>query len=553
MRRKPWQVLLAALLLFACGDDDDVAPEEPRNPVRAELPEPQLRLLVLTDLDGTLEPCGCTSRPLGGIDRLAARVRELAQGAPSVFVAAGDLFLGHEGHAGPEGEDQEVWRAETLAAVLGDLGLAAATPGPRDLRLGVPAFRALEGQATFPLLAAGVTLPRADAGPGTPAAIRADGDDPASPEPAGAETPELPAAAQPLQGGRLVTVGELKIGLVGVSELGPDAEATEPLEAARAAVAELREAGAQLVVALGRLDRRALRQLAGVDGVDFVVRAGFDQEDVLPPTAAGDGFLLHAGRQGQHLLVVDLYRPGAEGEWADVSRWSVDEARRRLEGDIAELRERMGESEGGDGEGRLRALEGELETLRDPVLPERGPAFAARVVELDPETPRDGAVREVLDRLDIRINDHNREAYADRAPPPLAEGQPDYVGSVRCQSCHRAAYTWWRAHPHGRAYETLTSRHKEFHLECVGCHVTGYELPGGSTVTHNDDGALVDVGCEVCHGPGGQHVQSPHAANIRRDPNERLCVGCHNEEHSDLFVYDAYRATLLVPGHGRPQ
>ena len=304
-------------------------------------------------------------------------------------------------------------------------------------------------------------------------------------------------------------------------------------------------------MALTRLDRRKLREVARIEGVDFVVRAGFDQEEVLPPTAAGNGTLLHAGRQGQHLLVVDLYRPAAQGEWTDVSQWTVDEARRQLTEDIAELRERL--DEGDTSNPRLVALQAELDALKPPSLPESGPAFSARAVELDPEATRDPGVRQRLERLDVRINDHNQQAYADRAPPAVAEGQPTFVGSERCQSCHTAAFTWWRGHPHGNAYETLTSRHKEFHLECVGCHVTGYELPGGSTVTHNMDGALVDVGCEVCHGPGSQHVASPASHNIRRDQNERLCTGCHNEEHSDLFVFDAYRATLLVPGHGRPE
>ena len=93
-------------------------------------------------------------------------------------------------------------------------------------------------------------------------------------------------------------------------------------------------------------------------------------------------------------------------------------------------------------------------------------------------------------------------AYADQ---PLASSDQKTVSyyhdvlplfQARCQGCHQQAYTWWRGTPHGRAYETLTSRHKEFHLECVGCHVTGYELPGGSTVTHNMDGAAPTLGLQ---------------------------------------------------------
>ncbi|MFW5920875.1 MAG: hypothetical protein ACOCUS_03465 [Polyangiales bacterium] len=88
--------LLAALLgglmvVSGCGTGckdgqvrDDGLPEEP------DRPEPDLRLLVLTDLQGRLEPCGCTSRPLGGIDKLAAHVGKVREdGGPTGMVAAG--------------------------------------------------------------------------------------------------------------------------------------------------------------------------------------------------------------------------------------------------------------------------------------------------------------------------------------------------------------------------------------------------------------------------------------------------------------------------------
>jgi hypothetical protein len=40
-------------------------------------------------------------------------------------------------------------------------------------------------------------------------------------------------------------------------------------------------------------------------------------------------------------------------------------------------------------------------------------------------------------------------------------------------------------------------------------------------------------------------------ATMLRDTPEQVCVGCHNEEHSDQFEYGAYRSRLVAPGHGR--
>jgi hypothetical protein len=152
---------------------------------------------------------------------------------------------------------------------------------------------------------------------------------------------------------------------------------------------------------------------------------------------------------------------------------------------------------------------------------------------------------------DKAVNEANRVAFADLKPPPLGPKDVAYVGSPSCAACHASAFAWWRNHAHGAAYLTLQQRHKEFNLDCVGCHVTGYEQPGGSTVTHNLDLALVGVGCESCHGPGAKHVENPEVELIRHTP-ESTCVECHNEEHSDLFDYDEYMKNLVVPGHGLP-
>ena len=46
-----------------------------RKPASGDLPS--FRMAVVTDLKGYLEPCGCTSDPLGGIDHMAAEVAAL--------------------------------------------------------------------------------------------------------------------------------------------------------------------------------------------------------------------------------------------------------------------------------------------------------------------------------------------------------------------------------------------------------------------------------------------------------------------------------------------
>jgi hypothetical protein len=542
--------LLMAAFGASCGDADRA--ETPRPVVR---PAPSVRLLLITDLKGYLEPCGCTSRPLGGIDRMAAKVAALrSDGAPTLVVVAGDTLFSGDRHGVDRADaaTQEIWKAEALASILEGLGVAAVTPGPLDLAHGADGFLRIAGTTDFPWLAAGVEMSPVAADEGTDAANAPTTDT----TPGGDESPLAPH--------RIIRFGELAVGLVGLTDLGGNDRVETPPSLASAAEEEVRalqEAGADIVVALVRSDRRTGRQLAAnVDGIDFVVQGGLDLEQAIAPATVGDTAIVHAGRQGQGLVVVDIYHrgSGAYGDWSD---WTLAEERARLDRRVTDLRARIEEWEQADDvddddvarqRQRLASLERERDALR---VPERmdGNAFNAEYVELPPEAARDPRVTRQMEAYDRRVNSHNRVAFADLAPLPAPPGQAHYVGSAACESCHAPAVQWWRRHPHGRAYQTLVDRHKEFNLSCVGCHVTGYMEPGGSTVTHNLDGALVDVGCESCHGPGSRHIETPDAPSlVARDTAEGVCVTCHNPEHSDTFVYQGYRAALIVPGHGLP-
>jgi hypothetical protein len=548
---------LVLLLAAACCTDGEVRKDEvPKRP------PPTLRLLVMTDLAGTLEPCGCTSRPLGGIDRMAAAVGAArGQAAPTLLVSAGDLFFGPGPHH-PEGgvPTQEVWKAEALAGILSDLGVHGATLGTKDVIKGAAHLPSLLAKSRFPVLGAGLPI---GAGGGNEAPDGAiDGDETADGGAPDAPAPPLPATV-------VHEVAGLQVALVGVVAPDPATRALpafagldDPLAEARRAAAAAREAGADLVVALSAGDRRIARQLAGEATIDLVVQGGLDEDDPVPPMAAGGGLVLHAARHGRGLLVVDVWRRGDGGSWTDVGELGRQSEQERLEQAAKALRARIAEWEADSDvkpddleaqRARLKDLEGQIgRAARPRPVPEDGNVVAARYQELPDEAPRDPKVTAALDAFFRRVNDHNREAFADLAPPPVPEGGAGYVGSETCGGCHGEAHRWWTGTPHGNAYATLVKRHKEFNLDCVSCHVTGYGKPGGATVTHVAD--LKNVGCESCHGPGSVHVESGGAslAHMRTEVPERVCVACHNEEHSDLFVYEAYRRTLIVPGHGLP-
>ena len=70
--------------------------------------------------------------------------------------------------------------------------------------------------------------------------------------------------------------------------------------------------------------------------------------------------------------------------------------------------------------------------------------------------------------------------------------------SALAPESHAEAFDVWERTSHSRAYHTLEIASKNFNLSCVGCHVTGYQRPGGAEVVQND--GRRDVQCESCHG-----------------------------------------------------
>jgi hypothetical protein len=459
-----------------------------------------------------------------------------ADGVPAVWVTAGDLFFeeataAHAPDAASmdsasldEAKTEQLWRAETLADVLKQLGLAAAVPGPADARYGAETLASLDARAGKPLLS----------GAGSGAA-------------------------------RVVERSGARVGVWALRE-SSDTPAATLLQLATKHTAELRAQRAEIVIGLLHADPRAARRIAGaVTGLDFLLVGGERKAAVAPPERIGSTTLLRAGRDGHGLLIVDLFRAG-EGAFEDVSAWTQAESRRALASQVSELEAKIvaWRKDPSTDRALLAEQEQRLQRLRSeqkssgasggPLVGQpRSNAFSARYVELDPDVPGDPELRALLAAHDKRVNDHNRVALAHLVAPKVAEGMPSYVGAERCGSCHDSEHQWWRGHEHGRAYETLVTRNKQFSLSCVGCHVTGYGKAGGSTVTHN--AGLVDVGCESCHGPGSLHADDPDVdteQNVVRDTPESVCVECHNEEHSDLFEYAKYKAKLIVPGHGLP-
>ena len=161
---------------------------------------------------------------------------------------------------------------------------------------------------------------------------------------------------------------------------------------------------------------------------------------------------------------------------------------------------------------------------------------------------------------------------AERGAPRanLLLGSASHVGSDACKSCHEAEYTTWAAAPHARAVASLAKDGHEGDAKCLACHTTGYGrnggFPAGGGVAEHRD--LARVGCESCHGPGGNHVgeDATRIGTIVSLADKcdscvvlQICGGCHDDENDPGFEFEvqakieAQRHGTLEPGTGQPK
>jgi len=117
-----------------------------------------------------------------------------------------------------------------------------------------------------------------------------------------------------------------------------------------------------------------------------------------------------------------------------------------------------------------------------------------------------------------------------------------FVGIEVCQDCHEEQYERFtkyskKAHSN-RSVQVMAPDLTDAELkQCYTCHTTGYGQPGGF-VSYEETPHLGIVGCETCHGPGHEHVESGGDADlIQRTMTMEDCETCHNAERVQAFNF----------------
>ena len=524
-------------------DDDSLYPElQDVDPIEPTDAGPEAPAIYFTSgLKGYTEPCGCTADVLlGGIDRITAFVRDARQLHPeAVMIDAGDWLF--EIDEIPEHlQAQEKAKAEVLAGAHRRMDTEFSVPGNRDLALGVDFYAEMMDKAQMTPLGANIDL---------------DGES--------------------LKGAKKLELDSQKLLFVGAGD--PDSydavdgvDVTDDEAAIRDAVGDTDADGTVLVYQGSAIRAHTLAE--SVDEIDFVI-VGHDprrQQDAQP---AGDAQLLEAYDQGRYVGRLKLYgtehqRPFEDGRAGVLAeRQSLDnqidgvrtDLRRlevRTEGRRTSMTERLEE--------RLDDLEQQRAQLLDDgvEIPDDSPAFLYDLIGMEPGYRLDDAIEQKRRAYNERLADFIDEI--DREPIAPRDDEPFFVGQDTCADCHGDAHDFWKQTSHASAVETLEVRQKQYDQNCIGCHVDGWEQPGGSVLGNIKYEAelggeiftkdLHEVGCESCHGPGSDHVLDPldddaQPQHINRHPDANDCTQCHVPDHSPTFDFEVYVDQITGEGH----
>jgi 2',3'-cyclic-nucleotide 2'-phosphodiesterase (5'-nucleotidase family) len=487
-------------------------------------------LFYSNDLRGETEPCGCRSRQLGGLARQALQLSELSakEQLPFLFLSGGGLLFRHEAMQDGQ-EQQELIRAEGVAAAMRTMGCQASGIEAHDLAGGVELLRRFQAEGHLTWLSMNLAEAKSGSLIFAPSLLT--------------ETAGLRVAL---------------LGLTGSLDNAPDKERhvllpwqeTLPKELARL------KGKAEMIILLSSLPAKINMEIA---------EARPEISLILTSAAAASAhpFLVHetlfaqTGARGKNLGTMRISWTAA-GKWAQDGFREINQTQERLDyvNVLLGRLERRGERKDQAGEkDRLltekQQLEEKLALLREKIktADENSCRFRNQFVALESSLPEDPKVREIIADMTSRINMLNRERQEEAGRVLVLSV---LSGWQRCVKCHPAQAAFWEQTAHARSVQTLKKRAQQFNEDCLICHVT---LPHYDPAKIKAERLILqlperlrNVGCEVCHGPSAAHAASPEKVRTPNPkPDEQVCLGCHTPEHDGSFIFAEKEARVRCP------
>lgn len=522
------------LLLVGCKKKPDITSLPYLSTVR-DLSSDAFALVFLSNLEGLITPCGCSSNPLGGIDRFTTvynNLKALSKGNIGIIDTGNLLF--DQAQKSTADICHEEAKIDLLLSSLTHLGLSITTPHGFDDAHGA-AFR---NQVYKKHKLASLS------------------------------NNEM----------HVITTPAYAIGVVAITE-------AQNKEHERARLKKLIESqkmrhNIKATVAISLLPLQATKDLLfEASMIDVVIQADTQRFAIPSPIRISPSgpLLLEGGRQGQYATIVAFENLGKrQGPLVyDDSGFAKNNREELLKSRIAALEQ---QKTGLVGE-RLIFIEKRIKLAHDELLLVQNTAPAKKNVEptlsfhaiaLTKKIEPDKEIQQKLSDYEKNLPMLTKKCEEHLDCPKLDAKQASYVGAQTCKACHQEAFTVWmksqtlsrgkddrgqeitRTLGHSKAWKTLADMDKDSDRSCIGCHSIGFMEPGGYCKT-TEVSFRKDVQCESCHGAGSLHAQSGDKKLIKRQVPEETCRSCHHVPHIDnyeSFNYEERLIKILGKGHG---
>lgn len=393
-------------------------------------------------------------------------------------------------------------KADLLAEAYTKIGIDALNVGELDLASGVKYLLDLKKRRGLPLVSSNMVYRE------------------------GGKTVFQPYIIKEVNGVKVAVMG--LIPALSSLEAGDDKEiqVLNPMETAKSMAGRLRKK-ADILIILSNLGQSEDEKLAGeVPGIDVIV-GGRNRALLQTPVQVGNSLILQAQAQGKQVGRLDLsiMEHGSKFENAGqrlLFKKSIDLVEERIQTLSKAPNPNLQEME------RQRSFKAQLEEEMKQVKAPAGNSFVNTITAMDDRVSKN----EVIEEMIKRYKDAVAALHSDKPKPVVRDVQVKaYAGETACAGCHPRQRAFWAGTRHARAYDTLVKKNSHKDLECIGCHTTGYGMPGGFRL--DMDGLdLRNVQCEACHGTGGRHTGK---GDIRLTTDAAICRGCHDAARNPGF------------------
>lgn len=292
-------------------------------------------------------------------------------------------------------DDRALAHARFIASEMGALRTAAMAVGERDLSAGVDWLLEQAKEAKVPLVSANLQ--------------RQDGSHPFAPS-------------------VLVKAGADQVGIIGLHvPAGPGPGglvATDPVAAAKAEVAKLKEKGADVIVALVHGRSADGRSVAGVEGIDFLIPSHEGQMALPYQPVPGHAWFIGAGARGRQVELVEVW-PKGTGPMQDAgagARYASERA--YVEARLVDAKRRLEKAEPDAKAGlekMIASLQGRIGELDQKIASAGGVSgrrFQAQEISLGKEVADQPQVAERLAELQKKWPGSPEAPAPMRATPP---------------------------------------------------------------------------------------------------------------------------------------